>query len=177
MVKRTPAMLERSPRMDPFDEPVQSEQQAEEQPLAGSSTLPPALLRRSGQIETLGRDGKPQVAGQTDIEGAAAAAGAVDEESAAGAALVASSAPLAAELAACCALGMSSVSSVQLPASAPAFGGGRRALRFPGCAQLHPVRLISGLAAAVVAAGGQIYEGCKVCSTINKVVRLSTGKT
>ena len=44
----------------------------------------------------------------------------------------------------------------------PAVGGYKQCLEFPGAATLDPIKYINGLAEAVVAKGGQIYEQTRV---------------
>ena len=44
----------------------------------------------------------------------------------------------------------------------PAVGGYQQCLRIPGAAVLNPIKYINGLAEAVVAKGGQIYEQTRV---------------
>jgi len=67
------------------------------------------------------------------------------------------------ELAACVRAGVRGVEMVDLGGGAEV-GGARLALRFPHSAQVDPVALADGLADAVVAAGGRIYEGTRALS-------------
>lgn len=44
-------------------------------------------------------------------------------------------------------------------------GGIKEALKFPGCADFHPLDYVKGLAKAVEKHGGRIYESTHVMST------------
>jgi glycine/D-amino acid oxidase-like deaminating enzyme len=67
------------------------------------------------------------------------------------------------ELAACQRAGVKGVEMVDL-GGGDAVGKARLALKFPHCAEVDPVALCEGLADAVVAAGGRVFEGTRVLS-------------
>jgi glycine/D-amino acid oxidase-like deaminating enzyme len=67
------------------------------------------------------------------------------------------------ELAACQRAGVSGVELVDL-GGGPQVGRARLALKFPHSAEVDPVALCEGLAEAVVAAGGRIFEGTRALS-------------
>ncbi|CAI5508327.1 unnamed protein product [Closterium sp. Naga37s-1] len=80
------------------------------------------------------------------------------------------------ELAACERIGLSDTSVVDLQGD-PALGSLSSALRFPNAADFHPLKYLQGLASAVTAMGGKIYENTRVIrnSSLSTTLELNTG--
>lgn len=81
---------------------------------------------------------------------------------------------LDAELQACHTAGVTALSKVNLEGGAEV-GAIRDAVRFPGAAQLDPIKYTEGLADAVTRMGGKIYEHSHVTKILGGTVKVSNG--